>query len=47
VYCQVVVKQYVLHRSTLTHQEPDKVGGKSWQTVTAIHDEGDCLTICE
>jgi hypothetical protein len=24
-----------------------KVGGKSWQTVTAIHDEGDCLTICE
>lgn len=40
--------QAVCATQVYTHPSgADKVGGKSWQTVTAIHGEGDCLTICE
>jgi hypothetical protein len=27
--------------------ETDEVSEESWQLITAIHDEGDCLTLCE
>jgi len=25
----------------------DELGGQSWQLVTAVHDEGDGLSLCE
>ncbi len=37
----------LLHTPLYPLSEADEVHGQSWQLTTAIHDEGDGLTLCE